>query len=262
MSSEVTLDFGRTVLLGRPHRECVAFASRLAAHGQLAGCVWETPSRRASLRLWRRRVARHGLAATTSRLAALVADRLLDRLQPRPSATTEQRSVTLLPGALTEPELVVPDVNALAVAEFIDGLASTLCVVVGASIIRPPVLDVLVRSSAINLHAGRAPQYRGTHGGVWAVLRQAPEDVVTTIHLLDAGIDTGMPLAYVPVSIRPTMTAMAAEHRDAALRWLSIAAESGSVTLERVDPAPRGELLFPPLWAEWRRFRASASAER
>jgi methionyl-tRNA formyltransferase len=149
-------------------------------------------------------------------------------------------------------------VNATAVAEYVDRLAPTLCVVIGASVIRPPVLDVLLRANAVNLHAGRAPEYRGTHGGVWAILRNKPDDVVTTLHMLEAGIDTGKPLVYVPARVYSTMRAMAAEHREVALRWLAKAAVCGQFAVEPVEPAPRGELLYPPRWTDWRRFRATA----
>lgn len=43
----------------------------------------------------------------------------------------------------------------------------------------------------INMHAGITPQYRGVHGGYWAIVNNDPENCGVTIHLVDKGIDTG-----------------------------------------------------------------------
>ena len=41
------------------------------------------------------------------------------------------------------------------------------------------------------MHAGITPQYRGVHGGYWAVVNNDPEHCGVTIHFVDKGIDTG-----------------------------------------------------------------------
>lgn len=43
----------------------------------------------------------------------------------------------------------------------------------------------------INMHAGITPQYRGVHGGYWAVANNDYENFGVTVHRVDAGIDTG-----------------------------------------------------------------------
>lgn len=43
----------------------------------------------------------------------------------------------------------------------------------------------------INMHAGITPKYRGVHGGYWALARGDSDNAGVTIHLVDAGIDTG-----------------------------------------------------------------------
>jgi len=52
---------------------------------------------------------------------------------------------------------------------------------------------ILQSSNAIfvNMHVGITPQYRGSHGGYWAVHNHDAEHFGTTIHLIDAGVDTG-----------------------------------------------------------------------
>ena len=43
--------------------------------------------------------------------------------------------------------------------------------------------------------AGITPLYRGGHGAYWALAEGRPELVGATIHVVDAGIDTGLALA-------------------------------------------------------------------
>src|SRR5262249_19600126 len=43
----------------------------------------------------------------------------------------------------------------------------------------------------INYHSGITPKYRGVHGGYWAIAEAEPGNFGVTVHLVDAGIDTG-----------------------------------------------------------------------
>lgn len=43
----------------------------------------------------------------------------------------------------------------------------------------------------LNTHCGITPAYRGVHGGYWALVRGDKDNVGVTIHLVDAGVDTG-----------------------------------------------------------------------
>ncbi|SFO92099.1 Folate-dependent phosphoribosylglycinamide formyltransferase PurN [Mesorhizobium sp. NFR06] len=43
----------------------------------------------------------------------------------------------------------------------------------------------------LNYHAGIAPKYRGMNGGYWALASGDRENFGTTVHLVDAGVDTG-----------------------------------------------------------------------
>ncbi|WP_432817031.1 formyl transferase [Sulfitobacter sp. JB4-11] len=65
----------------------------------------------------------------------------------------------------------------------------------GTRIIRRPILEA-VTCPVINIHAGIAPQYRGVHGGYWALWSNDPENFGATIHLVDEGVDTGLALCY------------------------------------------------------------------
>jgi folate-dependent phosphoribosylglycinamide formyltransferase PurN len=65
-----------------------------------------------------------------------------------------------------------------------------LVVVHGTRIIAERVLRQIT-VPVVNVHAGITPRYRGVHGGYWAFVDRRPELAGTTVHLVDAGIDTG-----------------------------------------------------------------------
>jgi len=43
----------------------------------------------------------------------------------------------------------------------------------------------------VNMHIGITPNYRGSHGGYWAMYNNDAAHFGTTIHLIDTGVDTG-----------------------------------------------------------------------
>ena len=63
-------------------------------------------------------------------------------------------------------------------------------VVYGSSMIREPLLSQ-ISPKAVNLHAGWAPQYRGSHCNFWALHDGQPEYVGMTIQTLDRDVDAG-----------------------------------------------------------------------
>jgi methionyl-tRNA formyltransferase len=62
--------------------------------------------------------------------------------------------------------------------------------VYGTDLIRRPLLDAYA-GRLINLHLGLSPYYRGTATNFYPLLNDEPEYVGATVHVLDAGIDTG-----------------------------------------------------------------------
>jgi folate-dependent phosphoribosylglycinamide formyltransferase PurN len=241
-------------VLASPHDEVVLFVRRLADRGQLAGAVFEVRGLTHQLRLWRRRIRRNGWASTMSQLAALLIDRTVDRAANRTFGP--RRGQVVLPDHIR-----AANINDLRVQSYLRSLQPSLVVVVGTNLLREPLLDGLSQSCVINLHAGRTPMYRGTHGGAWALIRGRPGDVVSTWHLLEAGIDTGMPLVYVPVAPARTLSQLARNHRSAGLLWLEEQARIGVVDCTPPTSAPKGPLLYPPglrAWLIMRRHAAQA----
>jgi folate-dependent phosphoribosylglycinamide formyltransferase PurN len=63
-------------------------------------------------------------------------------------------------------------------------------VVNGTRIIAEHVLRS-VPATFLNTHSGITPLYRGVHGGYWALANKDRANCGVTIHVVDAGIDTG-----------------------------------------------------------------------
>lgn len=69
-------------------------------------------------------------------------------------------------------------------------LKPDIVIVNGTSIISQKVLSC-TSAIFINTHVGITPQYRGVHGGYWALRKGDLENFGVTIHRVDRGIDTG-----------------------------------------------------------------------
>ena len=84
----------------------------------------------------------------------------------------------------------VDSVNSLETIAILKKLRPDVIVVNGTRIIQKEVL-AQVAVPFINSHVGITPKYRGVHGGYWALAEKDRKNCGVTIHLIDAGIDTG-----------------------------------------------------------------------
>lgn len=142
--------------------------------------------------LARGRAKRLGYLTTAGQiLFRLIAQPLLGRLG---RARVEEicREHSLCRDAIPEPRRV-PSVNSPECRSLLEELRPEVVVVNGTRIIGRQTL-ACVTCPIINMHAGITPLYRGVHGGYWALRQGQPEEVGTTIHLIDEGIDTGQAL--------------------------------------------------------------------
>ncbi|MBB6681529.1 formyl transferase [Aequorivita sp. 609] len=81
-------------------------------------------------------------------------------------------------------------VNSKKTIRTIKMLNPDVIIVNGTTIISSKVLN---SSNAIfiNTHVGITPEYRGVHGGYWALRNNDKENFGVTVHIVDKGIDTG-----------------------------------------------------------------------
>jgi len=86
------------------------------------------------------------------------------------------------------PRHAVDDHNGPSCLERLAACDPDLVVLGGTGILRPPVLSVPPRGT-INAHPGLLPWLRGSSSVAWALYKDLP--VGSTVHYVDAGIDTG-----------------------------------------------------------------------
>jgi len=84
----------------------------------------------------------------------------------------------------------VSSVNAAATIDLVNRLKPSVVVINGTRILSKKLLGS-VPCPFINTHAGITPKYRGVHGGYWALANKDAANCGVTIHLVNAGIDTG-----------------------------------------------------------------------
>ncbi|KAB1074871.1 formyl transferase [Methylobacterium planeticum] len=139
----------------------------------------------------RRKLRNVGPFRTSSQLAflSIVRPMLSRRGRARISDILAEANLDCTP----VPESVidhVPSINSQASAELVKAIKPKVVVVNGTSIISPTILECM-SCSVLNTHTGITPRYRGSHGGYWALRNGEPQYFGATVHLVDAGIDTG-----------------------------------------------------------------------
>ncbi|WP_412049588.1 formyl transferase [Hoeflea sp. Naph1] len=104
----------------------------------------------------------------------------------------------------------------------------------------------------LNYHSGINPKYRGLAGGWWARASGDHDNYGTTVHLVDAGVDTGGILYQAFLSPDPRESlltdamAMAAGSRDIAIRAVEDAL-TGRLA-PKASPLPSVQRFHPPIW--------------
>lgn len=93
---------------------------------------------------------------------------------------------------------VVKGVNDAAAVEAVRASEAEMLVYGGGGILRRPLIDA-VGGQVINPHAGPLPEIRGMNAIEWATLLDQRQSV--TVHLIDAGIDTGRLIGEAPVPV-------------------------------------------------------------
>jgi Formyl transferase len=81
-------------------------------------------------------------------------------------------------------------VNSYGCIEWLSIERPTVVVLNGTRIVSPALLSSC-NAVFLNTHCGITPAYRGVHGGYWALACGDGGNFGVTVHLVDAGIDTG-----------------------------------------------------------------------
>lgn len=94
----------------------------------------------------------------------------------------------------------VDNINSTDFIKALKGLSPKLILVVGSRIIKEDVLDIF-ENKFINFHTGILPEFRGPYSEFWAMYKNRPDMIGTTIHFIDKGIDTGKILGQARVDV-------------------------------------------------------------
>lgn len=193
---------GKVVILGGRGNSTAYVANALASRVNLAAIILEDPVSRAKRLKWR--VSRLGLATALGQLLFMML--ILPILKARGEVRRRELEREYGLNSSLPPDVPVhnvPSVNDETVKELLAALAPDLVVVNGTRIISTATLAIS-DAPFINTHVGITPAFRGVHGGYWALARGQEDKFGTTIHLVDAGVDTGVVLAQATGRPEPT----------------------------------------------------------
>lgn len=163
--------------------------NHLSKHFEIEKIVIEKPAR--GIVLLKRRIKKLGMLRVLGQiLFAVLIPPILKLLSgKRIKAIIKEVSFDLTP--LPEAKKVKFDsVNEDKCIDYLESVKPSIVIVNGTRILSKRLLDRL-SSVFINMHTGITPDYRGVHGGYWALVNNDYDKCGVTIHLVDQGIDTG-----------------------------------------------------------------------
>lgn len=175
-------------------------ANRLADRFPGLRILQEQPESKKVLLL--RRVRRFGWLNALGQIATMVLSRFGKRFTaPRMEEIARQHGLS---GALDGriPVDHVGSLNDPEVAARIAALKPSVVVTVSCRILSKATLAV-IPCPVINLHSGINPAYRGQMGGYWSLVSGDAGNFGATVHLVDAGVDTGQILHQIRTTPAP-----------------------------------------------------------
>lgn len=202
--------------------------------------------------LMRGRVRRLGVTKAAGQLGTMVLTRLGKRLfRARHDSIVAQAGLRTTPRAGQE-IVAVPSANAPEVLAVIARLKPAVVFLAGCRMLSRQTLAA-IRCPVLNYHPGIAPKYRGMNGGYWALASGDRENFGATVHLVDAGVDTGGVLRQLRAEPSPGDNLMLYPLRLAALsRDMCVAAIedalAGRLTVTDTN-LPSRQWYHPTLWS-------------
>lgn len=130
----------------------------------------------------------------------------------------------------------------------------------GTRIISGRIIDC-IPVKFINMHVGITPLYRGVHGAYWALVENNRKVCGVTVHLIDAGIDTGgiVGQAIIAPEKEDNFTTYEMHQLNAGMPLLRKALRDACEDAIVIKPPPEGPSKLwshPTLWEYiWFRFR-------
>jgi len=140
-------------------------------------------------------------------------------------------------------------------ADFLHAIAEMqpgVILLAGCRILKPEFLAGIA-CPVLNYHAGITPQYRGMNGGYWALADRDRANFGATVHLVDAGIDTGAIIAQVRGEPARDDNIMTYAYRLAAMsRQMCVGAVEDALNGRLAPHQPGGasrQWFHPTIWS-------------
>jgi methionyl-tRNA formyltransferase len=198
-----------------------------------------------------RRMRRQGAIAVAGQFITMIAVRIGKRLLAgRIDRLIAEAGMDPRPRA-DPPVTHVETINASDFVAAVDRLAPQAILLAGCRIMRADILQAMP-CPVLNYHAGITPAYRGMNGGYWARVNDDPQGYGATVHLVDAGVDTGAILAQTRLEPRADDTIMTDAYRlaDPARRLCidSLQAAIAGTLITKAPSGPSQQWYHPAIW--------------
>ncbi|MCD7110693.1 formyl transferase [Rhizobium sp. DKSPLA3] len=138
----------------------------------------------------RRRARKLGWPMALGQLATMIASKFGKRFTKR-----RAREILAAYGVSDAPNadartVPIPSINTPEALHTLTELSPDVVFLVSCRMLSATTLSA-ISCPVINFHAGINPRYRGLMGGYWARVNRDEENFGATVHLVDAGVDTG-----------------------------------------------------------------------
>jgi folate-dependent phosphoribosylglycinamide formyltransferase PurN len=150
--------------------------------------IFEQPESKRQILKRRRR--HNGLIVALGQMMTMIVSRLSKRVALRRSEEIVKAyglAASLSP-SITQHH--VSDINSDDCIALVQKLQPAAILTVSCRLLKKSTL-AQITCPVINLHAGINPAYRGQMGGYWALVEGDHHNFGATVHLVDAGVDTG-----------------------------------------------------------------------
>ncbi|MER8371569.1 formyl transferase [Mesorhizobium sp. M1406] len=211
--------------------------------------VLETPE--SKRQLLRGRARRQGWISAVGQLGTMVLSRLGKRLLAIHAAQLIAEEKLEVEPRRGQEIIHVASANGPECLEAIEKIRPGVVLLNGCRLLSK---DMLARMPCpvLNYHAGITPKYRGMNGGYWALTSGDSQNFGTTVHLVDAGVDTGGVLKQVHGRPKRGDTISSYALRQAAFsRDICVEAVSDALAgkLTTIDPGlPSQQWYHPTIW--------------
>jgi folate-dependent phosphoribosylglycinamide formyltransferase PurN len=171
---------------GGPH--IWAIVNALADRFGSVTVILEAPESKKALLI--RRARRQGWVSVVGQLGTMVLTRIGKRFfAGRAERIVKEAGLDIEPRA-GQAIVEVPSANSADFLAAIERLKPAVILLAGCRLLSRQTLAALP-CPVINYHAGITPKYRGMNGGYWALATGDTGNFGATVHLVDAGVDTG-----------------------------------------------------------------------